>query len=534
MFPRAIGVRVERGGPRGAGAWLICFLIFCALDARGQSLRYRYTKDLTKPSPRFDQGRMFAAPYGTRDIVEEPPDYATLRLGPFFSSWYFTQQAGYRYVRTKGTGVDFLTRRRRAVFKKDGSEFPLISTFDTRNYLLITRNMDLDLSVSARYAHYPLDTQEDEFYVQMAEEGVFGNISFAVDLTPYVRAIAYDALVWRTDYVDTRGMIDEYGGRKYEYFQNTVGLNLDWQFAKNKDILGMLSREDFIPRSDEFKDQERTTYRESLQYEQTIFADNLIGGARVTWSQNYYDATNRPDSSLEEYLAYLRYYLGKAGEPGARLRLTEASSIEAGLGYSGGFTYGAEEGIRRGDVEEKIHGRRHSAQGGLVGYVGLTTQIRRDLVHNLRHAKGVRAGFNSAFELYDEYSYRITWRGDVTTVSAYSIYTSVKPSWEAVNEYSTWASGLDTSYPLTRYIRLFFTTAYTEHNNKGVTKGPLVEEEWQYDYATWISRLGTAFTIRPNLDFVTYGEHMVRWSDADDLEFTRDIFEAMLIYRHQF
>jgi hypothetical protein len=298
----------------------------------------------------------------------------------------------------------------------------------------------------------------------------------------------------------------------------------------------MLSREDFIPRSDAFKDQERVTYHEGLQYEQQIFIPNLVGGARATLSQNDYKSPDRPDTDLEEYLAYLRFGAGKGiGDvEGLRLRLTRASTAEVGLGYSAGFSYGAEEAIRAGDVTARTRQSREAVEGGLTGYAKLTTWLLRNLVHELQYRRGLRLGFDSAFEMYDEYSYRITWQRDLMTVAGYSVLTQVYPSWDATPAYSTWTSGADASYPLTERLRLLGTTIYTRRQNEDAPPGADIDEEWRYDYQTWLSRLGTGFAVTPSISFTTYGEHVVRWSDSDNLEFTRDTFEAFFTYRHAF
>jgi len=527
----------EPGGRRPCRPWrralaILASATLAAPALRAQSLRYNYQTDLTRPSPRFEEDRMFTPLYEARARIPEPPDDATVLIGPFYSTWLFTQQAGYRYVHTEGTGVDFLVDHRRIVVE-DGDEFPLISTLNLRNYVRLTERTDLDLSLAVRYAHYPLGTQDDEFYVTMAPEGVFGNVSAGLDLTRFVRAVLYDSLVYRMDYVDTRGIIDEYGGQEYKYLQNVLGLTLDWQFAKNKDIRLWANREDFMPRTREFEYQERVTYREGAGYEQQVFLPNLLAGARAEFSQNRYTAPDRPDTRQDDYTAYLRYHfgLGEGGEHGAGMRLTEVSTLTAGLGYAAGAGIGTEVAVQNDQERRDFSVER---QGSLVGHVNLTTHLRRDLTHSFEYRRGLRTGFDSAFELYDQYAYRIWWQHDLTTVSGHSVYRVVYPSSDLVNGYSDWTSGIDFSYPLADRVALLGTTAYSQRRNEAVAATGVVDEEWSNDYATWLSRLGTSVAVNRKINFVTYAEHIQRWSDANELEYVRDIFEAMFVYRHQF
>jgi len=117
----------------------------------------------------------------------KPPDYATLRLGPFYSDLFFSQTAGFRYTRSEGTGTDFLFGNNRGVIKKDGSEYPLVARLDARNYVLISRHMDLDISFSLGYAYYPMETQENEFFFDISGEGVSGVVSMEFYISKFVR-----------------------------------------------------------------------------------------------------------------------------------------------------------------------------------------------------------------------------------------------------------------------------------------------------------------------------------------------------------
>ena len=227
------------------------------------------------------------------------PDYATVRIGPFYSSMTFFQSVGYRYTRSEGAGTDFLFGTRRGRILEDGSEYPLVSRLTTRNYLLITRHMDLDVSIDISYHHFPMGTQEDELIVQLPPEGIAGSLSTEIRWTPYLRSLIYDDLVYRTDYVDTRGISDDYGGSAYEYFRNKFGINTDWLMAKDKSLSLDLSRTDQVPSDDLYADQESVTYSESISYEQQVFPKLVIGG-RARAQQISYGVEDRPDADLQD------------------------------------------------------------------------------------------------------------------------------------------------------------------------------------------------------------------------------------------
>ena len=168
-----------------------------------------------------------------------------------------------------------------------------------------------------------------------------------------------------------------------------------------------------------------------------------------------------------------------------------------------------------------------------MGFADLTTRLRRDLTHSLSYARGFRTGFDTSYELYDTFGYRITWRGDAAAASGYTTYNRVEPSSDLSSPYTDWVSGVDVSFLLTRWITAFAMTSYTLRHNLDVS-ALTTEEERRYDYATWVSRIGTSFALTRSIDFVTYYEHTRRSSDASTLQYVWDIFEAYLVYHHQF
>jgi len=454
------------------------------------------------------------------------PDYATVRIGPFYSTVKFSQSAGYRWTRTRGAGTDFLFNNERGRIKKDGSEFPLISRLDFRNYLIISRNADVDVSISAVYAYYPLDTQEDELDVNLIEEGITANLSTAFRLNPYLVGTLYDRFSYRTDYIDTRGWSDEFGGSEYERLENTVGVDLDWLLARNKNLGASLFRTDVIPQDDEFEDQERVTYGEGLIYQQEILP-GLIAGAGTTFYQNDYKSSEREDTDIQDYSFFLNFSRDAAG----RLRLTRATSVSLAAGYARGAVAGRRRDPTREEVEE-----REEEPETITGSVELETLMRRDLTQTIRYGRAMRTGFSSNFEVTDTYRYELDWRGDLVSARAYSQLTEVDPSNRDETDYSDWTSGLTVTYPLVNrpYITLNASTRYSVRDNsaRGITV--VTEPEQENDYETWDSRIGTSFGIARDISFTTYVQHIERFSDYEDLQYERDIFAAYFTYSHQF
>ena len=463
-------------------------LILAATDASAQGLRFGNHREV------------------------RPPDYATLMIGPFYSTIEFSQSAGYKYTRSKGTGTDFLYANRRGVTIEDGGEFPLTTRLDLRNYLMISRSTDLDMSIGISYDHFPLGTQEDQFNVLLVDEGIYGSFSMGVMLSPFCKGTAYDKMVYRTDYIDTRGIEDPYGGQQYEYFRNTIGLDMDWLMAMNHNLGLSLSREDEVPHDeDEYGIQERVSYREALIYEYALYS-GLVLGAGATYTQTDYTDPTRQDTRREDYSAFLRF-----GED-ADIPLTGVSVLSLRAGYSQGYHWSP-------PVADE------SESATVSGAASLRTQLRRNLSHKLGYSRTLRGGFNSAFEQVDAYDYRIEWKGAASSVTLHSALKEVEPSSDSVNAYRDWSSGLEVSYPLRPYINLQFSSKYSVRQNRDTVEG---DEEWVYDYDTWSTRLGTSFAVTRKIDFTTYVQHVERYSNSEQLEYERDTISGVFTFRHRF
>jgi len=465
------------------------------------------------------------------------PDYATVRIGPFYSSMTFFQSVGYRYTRGEGAGTDFLFGTRRGRILEDGSEYPLVSRLTTRNYLLITRSMDLDLSVDISYHHFPLGTQEDELVVQLPPEGLSGSLSTEIRWTPYLRSRIYEDLLYRTDYIDTRGISDNYGGSAYEYFRNSFGINTDWLMARDKNLSLDLSRTDQVPKDDEYADQESVTYAESIAYEQQILPQ-LVIGVRAGAQQISYTATDRPDVDIQNYSMYARAGLGEEEEVGVVVRPTRATTITLRLGASVAASASYQRGGSSrtfGNVDLQSIYESESAAGSTALLVEgrIETRLRKDMMHSLTYERGVRGGFLAAFEEHDSLEYRLQYTGAFTSASVFSKWSTIRPSAGALNEYKDWTSGLTWRYPLSRSVDLRLTSTYSERENETVVI-ETGEVEWDSDYRTWVTRLGTAFKVTRSINFDFYAQHVERTSDAEKLTYERDTIAATFTYRHDF
>ena len=444
------------------------------------------------------------------------PDYATFKLGPFYSTVAFSQSVAYRYTRSRGTGTDYLVDNQRGVIVRDGHELPCVSALTFRNYLLLTENTDLDVSLRFVYEYYPLETQQNEFYVDMGEEGVVGSLSSEIVFSRYLKGTLWDNIVYRTDYVDTRGIPDRYGGQRYEYLRNALGLDLDWLLAKDKNFGVTISRADNIPFTDTFLDQESVTYREALSYEQAVLP-GLVLGARAGFTQVRYrdpdeTAVNLWDCSL----------LLNAGS-GVGMRITRNSTITVGAGYSAGRSW---SNTQTNGVDTE----------GLVGFIELTTELTTRLSHTLSYQRAMSPGFlTGSLEFADRYGYRLDWKGDRLSSELFSNFVVYKPVGVIeYGEYWDWSSGIRAQYILTRYVTLDGSSVYSLRDNRFDAAGLDIDAELVSDYSTWVNRLGTTVNLTRELFFDTYVQNVERFSDNADLAYARFTFYAGLTYRHEF
>ena len=470
------------------------------------------------------------------------PDYATFRIGPFYSTVSISQEFGYRWSASTGTGTDYLYGNRRGEILKDGPEFPLITTLGFRNFVLITRNMDLDISFWLSYEYYPLETQEGGFFFDLPEDGAMGFITLNYRITPMVTGSVYDRFIYRADYLDTRGYSDRYGGERYEHIENTVGTSLDWAFAKDKTVRGAVYRQDVIPFSDGFDDQERTSYQEMLEYSQQIIG-NVSVGANVSFNQTEYKVDYRPDNSYRTFYLFARYNDGLGDDAGLHLKMSDFTTASVGIGYSAGLNGNINFGESVQELDgvvttNDIAGRYDTNYGDFAQFLwfaNIKTLLREDVWHSLGYSSSVNTGYRSAFEFVDSLEYRLEWNGAATTATLVSEYRSTTPSGVLFSDYTDWITRLDVIYPLTRKIALNGALRYQIRENAGVLIGEdLYDPETISSYNTWMGRLGAEFYVTKSIRFYTYYTHVSRDSDDEDLVYTRDIFEATFRYTYNF
>ena len=421
----------------------------------------------------------------------------------------FSQRAGYRYTQSDGRGTDFLFSNSRGKIREDGSEFPIVSSLDFRNYLIVTPQVDLDVSVGLSYYYYPMDTQEDAFEVDVVDEGAYANTRLGLYLTPYLQGNLYDKLVYKTDYVDLQGLVDEYGGQRYRYLNNEAGLALDWLMADDHDLTLNLAHIYNYPLDDEFAAQEYSRFKEGLKYGYQL-TDFAVVGLTADFLQTAYTQDDRPDTRSQSYGTF------------TDVQVTERTLMNASLGYSIGTTHPKIDGQ---DQEETTHP---------VGALSFTTEVSRQARQVIGASQSMSDGFNSGFDIQRRYWYHLDWAGELTRAGFRSDFLDSDPSGENDYRYTDWRNGIELGRYIYREVELVLTSEYAIRNNDPVEDTEGVDPTLQGDYETWVTRLGTRLPVSRHTHFTTYVEHAERFSDNEDLAFTRDTFEAYLTYTREF
>ena len=472
------------------------------------------------------------------------PDKANLRLGPFYSDIAFSQSAGYRYVTSSGDGVGYLYGNERGRILKDGSDYPLVSRLSMRNYMLISKYADLDISFVLGYQHFPMETEENEFSFDVMGPGIFAHlgsfeyaegdaagresrfngraeasafmgesgasvsasISTDFELTPYVRGCLYDVPSYRTEYVDERGFGDNISGRKYTSFQNMLGLDMDWLMAKNKNLAYSGSRVDTIPEDDEFDIQRSVVYNQGVTYQQQL-NPVAVGGVRANYVWRQYEES-RGDQFQQDYATFL----GADLSPDTRL--------QTAIGYS------------MGELTTDSEWETNGTSDTVIGMIRLSSRLTEHVTHDIGYEKSQRGGFSGGFEVLDSYSYGISWASPELSIGYRTAYQVVEPRLYRASDYSDWLHQVTVIKPLSQDLTLTLATAYTIRENSEPGEGEagagdrLVEES----YDTWVSNIGLAYVLARDWTLHTYFEHLERFSDADDLAFTRDMAGISLTY----
>lgn len=470
----------------------------CALQADAQSLRISNRRDI------------------------QIPDYATFRFGPFYSTATFSQSVGARWTKARGRGTDFLTGTRRGVILDDGWDIPLISRLQLQNYLILSRNMDLDISVSAQYEYYPLDTQRDRWVFGLAEEGISAFLSSEFRLTRNLEGQIYWSPAYRTDFVDVRGGSDVLAGTEYEYFRSELGVDLNWLVAEEKTLTVDAARIDLIPDESGFDDQEFVSHRIGTGYGIEV-VPGITVGARLGYSETDYKDPTRLDSEVQQVSVYAN---GDFDEQ-ARLQLTRNASIYGSVGYARGETKSA--GDAAGSSSESViwnAGIDWGEQG----------RLSRNMTHGFGYTRTLSGTFNSDLAIIDTWLYNWTWLVGLWDFGFSSRYSDTNPQ-DDVGGYTDWLNRFSADYHLSKELTINFNTSYRIRENEVTGREDPTDDDFielTSDYEEWISSIGTSYLLTRNIDFSTSFQHSERFGDAGELDFTRDTFQALLTYNHEF
>jgi len=443
-----------------------------------------------------------------RDI--QPPQYATFRIGPLYSDIGLSQSVGYRYVRLDGGGVDYLINNRRGEIKDDGSEFPLISSLSLNNYLIITRHMDLEANVRVTYEHYPLDTQEDELRIDLSDGGeVFGTFSSEFHPTRDTRLLIYDEIIYETDYLDSRGTSDRYGGTAYESLKNTIGADWDWKPSPFDNLALSVSRKDTIPLGNAFTNQESVVYAEAVSYQRDLTRFSSAG-LLGSFSQSLYDLESRSDIYMSGISAFAAAQLAR--------RLT------------GNVSLGYQTSSSRGGISD---GNR---SGSVFGGGGVEHDISETKRQKLTYLRTQAEAFNGGVDVNDQTEYEFVWSGGLFPGTFSTTFASSKPQDENRNGYSDWTTGLSLRHQLTRLLELSLSTRYAIRKNdtSSTAATDTTTPDLNSDYETLSVRLGMGMRLTQKMQFSTYVEHADRTSDNENLAYTRDVFAATITWSHKF
>lgn len=495
--------------------------------------------------------------YDSHKKLAVPKD-ANIRFSDmWFAKVGFTESVGYRYVKTTGTGATNLFNEEYGNIRKDGSDFPIDSSVRINNYVLLSPEATLDLSIQLRYLYFPSRTQDNAFEFGLADQGVasvFGGFTFRLmddgwyggyagdkhslyaseqgqgmnamfdaemEFTPYVRGRIYESPSYRVDYVDARGDTDLESGQRFEVFQNLAGANLYWLTAKDKDFALTLSRTDTIPVDEEaFNDQRSVVHVGSLLYEQTLTRDWLIGLLNSITFRSYPGA-ERGDQMQHDHQGF------------TRKKLTDFSTGELALGYAGAQL------TDPGPLETE------GSSGGTIGRVGLRTDLRRNLWHSLTYSRALTSGYSSGLELDDDVRYSLVWSGEPIAVGTSVARHNAEPKLSTATAYRDWLMTVFASWPMMKEVTLHVSTAYTIRDNDPPAPAGTTEEDGTgdenddeatliNDYDTWTSAFGITYRMTKRSTLAAYINHTTRLSDEPSLEFARDILGTTFTYDYSF
>ncbi|MEI6809359.1 MAG: hypothetical protein WCN95_11615 [bacterium] len=440
-----------------------------------------------------------------------PPDYATFRIGPLYSHFTFTEDIGIRY--TDGTlgVVDFINGSQRGAYLKDGIDFPMITTMSLRNYLQISKYMDLDISVWARYEHYPLKTQDDVFIMNLTDPALTTSLMFEFYPTDYIRLKLYENPSYLISYVDRRGTEDLYGGLRYRRFQNDAGLDADILLERDMNVALTLSRSDVVGASEGFADQEQTTYSGSAAYEYQL-TPMFVTGVRASYQDADYVSLSRGDYASRAYGVF------------ANAELSAVSKASAAVGYGTGKTAATNSASSAIDA------------GGVQGLVSFETEFWKDTVFQASYTRTMRPGFSYGVESGGAIRGSLKWSDGSSSVVLSSEVDDINVAGNDGIGYRDWRNVLQVIYPLASDCTLDVSSTYGVRNvspPSGLdTAG--VPSELVNGYDTWINKVRITQALMKQLSLSAYLEYVIRSSSSASLAYDRFNGGMSLIYVYEY
>ncbi len=437
-----------------------------------------------------------------------PPASATLRLGPWYTDIGISLSAGYRYTRFRGRGVDFLEGTRRGEVRDEGSEFPLSATLTMNNYMILTRRLDLSLNLRMSYFHYPLGTQEDQFFIDLTDEGIYGTFSTQFNPSRDSRILLYNDILYLTDFVDRRGISDRLGGREFRLLQNTIGADWDWRASAQDFFSASISRMDTLPQSRAFRNQRRVQYSEMGAYRRQ-FNPFAAGGILLQASQSLAQTADRPDTYIQGYSVFLG------------LNLTPTIDLDTSFGQQFAIVTGGNLPASR---------QRQS----IVGTLSLQQDLGSGRMQRLSARRSIVESFEGGIDVTDQLSYQYRWSGMWLPGTFTSEYLMVDPLEPPRNGYSNWDNRLQVRTQLTRIVPLHLSASYAMRFNESGGAGETAAPEVRDDYQTLSLMARTGFRLTNRINFTAFVQHVRRTADNSQLAYARDTIGAQLTWSHSF
>lgn len=435
--------------------------------------------------------------FTTRRQITIPKD-ATARIGPFHSTITFRQRAGYRYRESVSAAMEEATVLE--IIRGEGSDFPVLTKLSCANYMVVNPYMGLNLSFSFNHEYYPLETEESVLQFNPEAEGVVGDISVDLAIGKRLRITVFDYPMYRTDFIDYRGLEDLITGEKYERFENAAGANADWLLARNKNLRLDVTRRDTLPKGDEFRAQTAIEYLGSARVEY-LPNRNLLLGPRIGYRDTVYpENETRGKSTITEIGMFVNMDI-------TRTLLGKFDLMQ---------TY--DEVVEGDDVTDA------GAHDTVAGHVSLEHTISSPLVQLFRFSRDVGTGFGSGNRLTDRYEYQIRWQSKRLTANTGLWWESVQALQGTASDYSTLGTDLNIALPVTRKLNARLCTKLSARENEG--------DDRVSDSTDWTTTLTAKQKLGRTLQLVFEAEHISRDSAENTLDYQENRLEVYLEFTH--